>query len=277
MEGVRRAGSVAVVMLLAGCSGGTSGGGSSSTSSTEPARSTSASSSSAPRPPLAGRTVVLDPGHNGGNAAHPRQVNRQVSAGFGQRKACNTTGTETRDGYSEHAFAWDVARRTATRLRTLGATVVLTRTSDTGVGPCVDRRGTAGQRAGADLLLSVHADGTTDGSGRGFHVAHARKMMGGAEVGARSRALALVVRDAYARGTGLPRAGGGSGLRDRDDLGTLSLARVPAVLLESGNMRNPTDARKLSDPAFRARQAAALAQAVRQFLTTRPAERSSGG
>lgn len=219
--------------------------------------------------------MVIDPGHNGGNASHPRQINRSVPAGFGQRKACNTTGTETSSGYPEHAFAWDVANRTATALRALGAKVVLTRTSDTGVGPCVDRRGTAGQRAGADLLLSVHADGTADGSGRGFHVAHASRMAGGAGIAKQSRTLAVAVRDAYARGTGLPRAGGGSGLRDRHDLGTLSMAKVPAVLLESGNMRNPSDARLLTESAFRKRQAAALAEGIRRFLTRTAAGTSS--
>ena len=42
---------------------------------------------------------MLNPGHNGGNAANPAAINRQVPAGFGQYKACDTTGTETNDGY----------------------------------------------------------------------------------------------------------------------------------------------------------------------------------
>lgn len=221
--------------------------------------------------------MVIDPGHNGDNSANPRQVNRQVDAGFGQRKACNTSGTETNAGYSEHAFTWDVAQRTARALRTQGAKVVLTRTSDTGVGPCIDRRGTAGQRSKADLMVSVHADGTPDGSGRGFYVVHASRMAGGESVGKRSRALAVAVRDAYARGTGMPHARGGSGLTDRRDLGTLNLSKVPAVLIESGNMRNPTDARLLSDAAFRGRQATALASGVRRYLAKHPAGGSSSG
>src|SRR5262245_1621561 len=61
--------------------------------------------------PLAGKTIAVDPGHNGGNGAHPRAINRMVPAG-GFRKACDTTGTATNDGsLSEPAFTWSVANR----------------------------------------------------------------------------------------------------------------------------------------------------------------------
>jgi N-acetylmuramoyl-L-alanine amidase len=52
---------------------------------------------------LAGQTVLLDPGHNGANATHPKRINRQVDIGQGMRKACDTTGTATRSGYAESA------------------------------------------------------------------------------------------------------------------------------------------------------------------------------
>ena len=46
---------------------------------------------------LARAVVVLDPGHDGGNAAAPAAVNRLVDIGTG-RKACDTAGTETAAG-----------------------------------------------------------------------------------------------------------------------------------------------------------------------------------
>src|SRR5512139_755959 len=64
-----------------------------------------------PAKPVSGRVVVIDPGHNGANAAHPDEINRQVPAGRGRTKPCNTTGTATNAGYTEHAFTWDVAVR----------------------------------------------------------------------------------------------------------------------------------------------------------------------
>ena len=66
--------------------------------------------------PLAGKTIVVDPGHNGRNWAHPDEVNRLVDAGT-LRKACDTTGTATAGGYSEAAYNLDVARRLARILR----------------------------------------------------------------------------------------------------------------------------------------------------------------
>ena len=93
--------------------------------------------------PLAGKTVAVDPGHNGANWSHPREINRLVDAG-GFRKACDTTGTSTDDGYSEAAYTFDVARRLVRILRREGARVVLTRTSNAWCRPlhrraCRDR------------------------------------------------------------------------------------------------------------------------------------------
>ena len=50
--------------------------------------------------PLAGKTIVIDPGHDGGNYAHPREINRLVDAGT-LLKPCDTTGAETVSGYTE--------------------------------------------------------------------------------------------------------------------------------------------------------------------------------
>src|SRR4051812_35393410 len=117
---------------------------------------------------LAGLTIVLDPGHNGGNSAQPQRLNALVPAG-GFRKPCNTTGAQTNGGYPEHAFTWDVVNRAASLLRAAGATVVLTRHSDTGFGPCVNQRAAVGNTAHADAVVAVHADGAASGA-YGFHV-----------------------------------------------------------------------------------------------------------
>ena len=89
--------------------------------------------------PLAGKTVAIDPGHNGGNGAHAAEIARLVDAGT-LRKACDTVGTSTDDGYPEHAYNLDLALRLTRVLRAQGARVVLTRTTNTGWGPCITRR-----------------------------------------------------------------------------------------------------------------------------------------
>ncbi|HEX4815658.1 MAG TPA: N-acetylmuramoyl-L-alanine amidase, partial [Nonomuraea sp.] len=118
--------------------------------------------------PLDGKVIVIDPGHNGGNYRNPAAINRQVDV-LTQKKACDTTGTQTNSGYTEAAFTWDVSNRLAKLLKRRGATVKLTRSGNTGVGPCITERAAIGNRAKADAAISIHADGS-DAAHHGFHV-----------------------------------------------------------------------------------------------------------
>jgi N-acetylmuramoyl-L-alanine amidase len=233
---------------------------------TTPTPATSTAPTATPTTPAArSRVVVLDPGHNGGNAGASAAINRPVPDGRGGTKACNTTGTETDAGYPEHAFTFDVARRVAERLSARGVHVVLTRSTDTGVGPCVDVRGRAGERAGADAVVSIHADGAAPG-GRGFHVAYAEPPLNAAQRGP-AHTLAAALRDQLAQ-AGFPRSTyiGRGGLSPRVDLAGLNLATRPSALVECANMRNPGEAALVSSAAGRARYAAAIADGILRFL-----------
>jgi N-acetylmuramoyl-L-alanine amidase len=217
---------------------------------------------------LAGQTVVLDPGHNGANAAHPKRINRQVDIGQGMRKACDTTGTATESGYTESAYTLAVARETARILRRHGAEVVLTRQNDSGVGPCITRRARIGNREQANAAVSIHADGGPSG-GRGFHVIRPTRIEGLTDdIYADSRRLGRVLRSAYEARTGLPQASyAGGGLVARGDLGGLRLSDVPKVFIETANMRNAADARKIESRRFRKRIARGIAEGVIEFLS----------
>jgi N-acetylmuramoyl-L-alanine amidase len=159
--------------------------------------------STTPEQPVSRWVVVLDPGHNGGNASAPAEVNRPVPAG-GFWKPCNTTGTETGSGYAEHAFAFDVSQRAAAVLRSAGVTVLLTRTDDVGVGPCVDARAAAANDVDADVAVSVHADGAAVDA-RGFHVIEPDVAPdgGNAAIVPASHEAAAMLRTAFAAVTGL--------------------------------------------------------------------------
>lgn len=222
----------------------------------------------APRPAqqdLGEPTVVLDPGHNGANAAHPAAINRPVPNGRGGTKPCNTTGAQTDEGYPEAAFNWDVALRVRDELRARGVRVVLTRPDNDGVGPCVDQRAAMATREGAAALVSIHADGAA-ASGHGFHVAYSDPPLNPSQ-GAPSIGLARALADAMRAG-GFSAAGyiGARGLDPRSDLAGLNLARVPAALVECANMRNPQEAALISTPAGRARYAAALSAGIVAWL-----------
>jgi N-acetylmuramoyl-L-alanine amidase len=220
--------------------------------------------------PLTGRTVVIDPGHQLGNHNFPARINKPVPAG-GFTKPCNTTGTATRGGYAEATFAWRLSLRLKARLVELGAHVVLTRkvNSEKRWGPCVDRRGRAGNKISADLKISIHGDGSYASGAHGFHViAPTDRAPWTHDIFRSSRRLALVTRAALVK-KGFARASyiaGGDGLDFRSDLGTLNLSDVPTVMVECGNMKNAADARLMTTPQGRGRYAAALARAVRHFL-----------
>ncbi|MEV4158564.1 N-acetylmuramoyl-L-alanine amidase [Nonomuraea dietziae] len=217
--------------------------------------------------PLEGRTIVIDPGHNGGNHKNPKAINRQVNV-LTQWKACDTTGTSTNDGYSEAAFTWDVSQRLTKILKARGATVKLTRADNTGVGPCITERAAIGNKAKADAAISVHADGSAAGN-RGFHVIIPKKINGPVDpVVNDSRRLGVAVRDAFRKGTGLPYSTyiGSKALSFRNDLGGLNLSTVPKIFIESGNMRNAGEAAKFKDAAFRQRIAQSLADGLQNYL-----------
>ena len=184
------------------------------------------------------------------------------------RKACDTAGTETADGYTESAYNLDVALRLARILRAAGARVVLTRTTDTGWGPCITERAAIGNRAHADAAISIHADGGP-AAGRGFHVIYPPPIPRLTDdIAAASRRLALAVRAAFRAGTGEPYA-------------TTSAATASTSAPTSAGSTSPTCRRcssrpgtcatrstraRLESAAYRQREAVALARGIEAFL-----------
>jgi N-acetylmuramoyl-L-alanine amidase len=234
--------------------------------------STAAPSPTSTPQPLAGQVIALDPGHNGANWSHPAIINRLVNV-ISEWKPCDTAGAQTDAGYAEHAFTFDVAMRLDRLLRAEGATVVLTRHNDHGVGPCVTQRAAIGNRAHADAAISIHADGGPS-TGTGFEVIAPGRLAAAPDgpVIGRSGRLAVDIRNAYHRMTGEPYSDyvGTRGLDVRTDLGGLNLSTVPKVFIECGNMRNSADAARLTSPRFRERIALALAAGFTAFLNRHP-------
>jgi len=221
--------------------------------------------------PLAGEVVGIDPGHNGLNYSAPDIVNQIVFNGTGP-EPCDTTGTATDGGYTEAQFNFDVASFLEADLEAEGASVVLTRPDNDGVGPCVTTRAAIINAAHADVAVDIHADGGPPG-GRGFSVLEpVADGPNDAVVGA-SAAFASTLRDAFAADTPMPVStyDGVAGLQPRNDLAGLNLTTVPKVLIECGNMRNATDAGLLATPAFQQAAAASIARAMTEFLTGQPA------
>ncbi|MFE3161976.1 N-acetylmuramoyl-L-alanine amidase [Streptomyces sp. NPDC059224] len=223
-------------------------------------------------PPLRGKVVLIDPGHNPGNFQHTSEINQQVDIGTNW-KECDTTGTSTNAGYSEAQFTLDVADRLRTLLEREGATVKMTHDGDKPAwGPCVTERAQIGNDAHADAAISIHADGAPEGD-RGFHVILPAEVHSGAAdtrpIIGPSRTLGEHVESDFAKVTGSAPSnyvGDGTGLDVRKDLGGLNLSTVPKVFIECGNMRDSKDAALLTSGAWRQKAAQGISEGIVSFL-----------
>jgi N-acetylmuramoyl-L-alanine amidase len=202
------------------------------------------------RQALRGRRVAIDPGHGGVDAG---------ASGSGVRES-------------------DVVLGVAERLRDLlvaaGAEVLLTRDRGTDFSQYRSRHGMAGkmdvttrmamiEAFRPDVLVNVHANSFTAAPRE--HGAQVFFSRNGAEGSAR---LAALMQRELALQTGETRRKPNSGI----DHYMLEHAPAPAVTVEVGFLSNPREARLLADPAYQAKLARAMADALAQWF----AERSAG-
>jgi N-acetylmuramoyl-L-alanine amidase len=119
---------------------------------------------------------------------------------------------------------------------------------------------------GAALMLRIHADGSADPSRRGASTLYPALRKGWTDdiYGASLRAARVVQRSLVAA-TGVRDLG----LARRSDLTGFNWADVPAILVETGFMTNPTERRLLQSPGYQARVARGLAAGVARFTPPR--------
>ena len=230
------------------------------------AATAAADAATAARLPLKGKIVGIDPGHNGLNYTDPSYLDRQVWNGR-EWENCDTTGTETDGGYTEALFNFRVAEYLRADLIRAGAKVVLTRTTNKGVGPCVNTRSYTINRGHANVAVDIHADGAPSW-GRGFAILEPVADGPNNKVIASSARLGLDIRAAMLAYTKMPTSNydGRNGITHRDDLAGLNLTKVPKILIEVGNMKNATDAKMETSAKFQQLVAKALLAAIIKFL-----------
>ena len=227
-------------------------------------------SAAAAEKPLAGRIIVLDPGHQLGNS-NPKFAKEMSATKFNGSivKGCNTTGTATNAGLPEATFNWRVAKRLRSLLEEQGATVVFTRSSNSrdAWGPCTWDRARIGTEAKADAMISIHADGSS-ASGRGFHVIAPSAIKGWTtDVAKPGRRLARAMISGMTRAGAEPATYLSSPLSIRGDQSTLNFSDVPTVIVELGNMRNKADAARMSTSQGQQQYADWIAAGIEAYFT----------
>lgn len=182
-----------------------------------------------PRRPLAGRTIVLDPGHP-------------------------PLGTRGPSGLWEPVATLAVAQQAKTLLERRGATVLLTRTDSTPVD--LFPRSRFAQQHDADVLVSIHANALPDGvnpfanNGTSVYYFHPR-----------SAALARALDRSLVAELGVRDLGMGRG-----DYALVRDPWMPSALTEGLFMMIPEQEALLASPEGRLRYARGVARGIQDFL-----------
>ena len=205
----------------------------------------------AAKPPL----ICLDPGHG-----TPPAVGRQLEPiGPGSRTL------KIKDGggaAGEAAVALAIARRARRLLLGRGYRVALTRTGPTihlGDGNGNIARARFCNRRHAALMVRIHADGSTVRSLHGVSTLVPAWHRGWTDdIFARSLLAGRALQKAVVRSTGAA----DRGVVQRGDLTGFNWANVPAVLVETGFLTNPTESRRLKTGAYQQRVALGIVRGV---------------
>ena len=182
-----------------------------------------------PRQPLAGRTIVLDPGHPPVGAHGP-------------------------SGLWEPVATLAVAQQAKTLLERAGATVLLTRTDSTPID--LFPRTRFAEQHDADVLVSIHANALPDGvnpfvnNGTSVYYFHPR-----------SAALARALDRALVAELGVRDLGMGRG-----DYALVRNPWMPSALTEGLFMMIPEQEAMLASPAGRLRYARGVVRGIEEFL-----------
>ncbi len=180
-----------------------------------------------------GRVICIDPGHGGSD---PGAINRSVNL-------------------TEKQATLDISLRLAKQLEARGWTVVLTRNVDRDVSWAgssatqeLGARARVANNAGADVFLSIHCDAAANPAAEGTSL-HWYK--------AADLRLAQALEGDILRATGRKNRGL---LKNR--FYVLAHTTMPAVLIETAFLTNPTEGRLLADPNYRQRIAEGIADGL---------------
>ena len=184
-------------------------------------------------------TITLDAGHGG-----------------------NVTGGKGRTGLLEKDINLDVTLQLAGILRSWGAKIVMTRTTDRDL-PLAARAAMA-NRTRSDLFVSIHTNWVGNAGPRGYEVFVPQNIAGQRD--RESRRLAALIR----KGLGLVwRNSPDRGTRDFRNLAVLRQTRCPAALVELEFVSNRWAERELAKDSIRRALAIRIAEAVWQWVVAR--------
>lgn len=205
--------------------------------------------------------IAIDPGHQ--SWAIDMSATEPNAPGSSVMKAKATTGTAgTFSGTYEYELNLDVSLRLRDLLEQKGFDTLMTREDNETAISNVERAVMA-NKAGADVLLRIHANGSEDPS-----VSGALALVPSAEnayvggLSAQSTALAQTILHEYCSATGMDNLG----IQYNDTMTGINWSEQPVVILEMGFMTNEQDDMAMADETFRQTMAEGIAEGVEAYF-----------
>ena len=205
-------------------------------------------------------TIVIDPGHD----SRANSDTEPIGPGSSTRKIKDGGGTRgASTGTPEHEVTLAISLALRRELKARGYCVKMTRTRATGTSMGNVARARIANRAGAELFVRVHADGSPDRSRNGTFVIYPALRRGWTDdILPESKTAARLVQRELVSALGSRDLG----LSERSDLTGFNWADVPAILPEVGYLTNPREDRLLTTPSYQRRAARGIAEGIEHFV-----------
>lgn len=211
-----------------------------------------------PEPQPKPKVVFLDPGHQkkGNNALE------QDGPGSKTKKPKVSSGTQgVATKKPEYVLTLEISMKLKAELEGRGYKVLMSRTKHE-VDISNKERALMANKAQADLVIRIHADGDKSAKTQGFSVLYPAKGKVPAAVYAGSKLAAERIHSGMKAGLDTkPR-----GVVARTDLTGFNWSKVPVTLVEAGFMTNPAEDKKLSDGKFQDKIAGSIADGVDAYF-----------
>lgn len=191
-----------------------------------------------------GKTVVIDPGHQG----HGDSTQEPIGPGASSTKARVTSGTSgCVSGWDEYELNLEVSLQLRDELASRGYTVYMTReTHDINISN--KERAAFASAHNGDILVRIHANGSESSSVSGaltMAPSNGNPFLS-AELISESQRLSQCVIDAYVSATGF----NNQGVYQTDEMSGINWSTMPVTIVEMGYMSNPSDDAAMADPAM---------------------------
>lgn len=202
--------------------------------------------------------VCIDPGHQerANNELEP------IGPGSSTRKAKVTggaTGTATKQ--HEHDFALTLALKLKKQLEAEGVKVVMTRMTSA-VDISNSQRAAVANKAGADLFVRIHADGSTNGDTRGLSTLYPAGNDWVRPITAESLIAAKAVHTATLSSTGAV----DRGVVPRSDMSGFNWSKVPSIIVECGFLSNPVEDKLLATTVYQGKLVDGMTRGIIRYL-----------